>query len=146
MALIKCSECGHNVSDRAEMCPNCGCPIEKKIYCEECGQELSMNDRKCPNCGCPTKDNNEKAQHLTNTVEEKQIDEEYKQHLLNKASSYRKGGWTVMILVLICIIFDAIFLQSGFLLNIPFYILMFVGVYFVSKAKNIEEKVKFKRY
>ena len=51
-----------------------------------------------------------------------------------------------MILALICIIFDAIFLQSGFLLNIPSYILMFVGVYFVSKAKNIEEKVKFNRY
>lgn len=28
MALIKCNECGHEVSDRASMCPNCGCPIE----------------------------------------------------------------------------------------------------------------------
>ena len=28
MALIKCKECGHEVSDRASMCPNCGCPIE----------------------------------------------------------------------------------------------------------------------
>ena len=27
MALIKCSECGHEVSDRASACPNCGCPI-----------------------------------------------------------------------------------------------------------------------
>ena len=27
MALIKCSECGHEVSDRATACPNCGCPI-----------------------------------------------------------------------------------------------------------------------
>ena len=26
MALIKCTECGHVVSDRAPMCPNCGCP------------------------------------------------------------------------------------------------------------------------
>ena len=28
MALIKCNECGHEVSDKASMCPNCGCPIE----------------------------------------------------------------------------------------------------------------------
>lgn len=28
MALIKCNECGHEVSDKASMCPNCSCPIE----------------------------------------------------------------------------------------------------------------------
>ena len=28
MALIKCNECGHEVSDKAQSCPNCGCPIE----------------------------------------------------------------------------------------------------------------------
>ena len=28
MALIKCTECGHEVSDKASACPNCGCPIE----------------------------------------------------------------------------------------------------------------------
>lgn len=26
MALIKCSECGADISDKAEMCPNCGNP------------------------------------------------------------------------------------------------------------------------
>lgn len=30
MALIKCSECGKEVSDMASQCPNCGCPILKK--------------------------------------------------------------------------------------------------------------------
>ncbi len=29
MALIKCKECGHEVSDKASACPNCGCPIER---------------------------------------------------------------------------------------------------------------------
>lgn len=28
MALIKCPECGRNVSDKASACPNCGCPVE----------------------------------------------------------------------------------------------------------------------
>lgn len=27
MALINCQECGKKISDRAESCPNCGCPI-----------------------------------------------------------------------------------------------------------------------
>ena len=27
MALIKCSECGKEVSDKAKACPNCGNPI-----------------------------------------------------------------------------------------------------------------------
>lgn len=33
MALIKCSECGKEVSDKATACPNCGCPIS--VTCEE---------------------------------------------------------------------------------------------------------------
>lgn len=27
MALIKCPECGNTVSDKANSCPNCGCPV-----------------------------------------------------------------------------------------------------------------------
>jgi len=30
MALIKCTECGHMISDRATKCPKCGCPTTKK--------------------------------------------------------------------------------------------------------------------
>lgn len=29
MALIECKDYGHKVSDKAECCPNCGCPIEE---------------------------------------------------------------------------------------------------------------------
>jgi DNA-directed RNA polymerase subunit RPC12/RpoP len=31
MALIKCSECGHEVSDKAEACPGCGAPISVMV-------------------------------------------------------------------------------------------------------------------
>ncbi|MBN2326857.1 MAG: zinc ribbon domain-containing protein [Candidatus Omnitrophica bacterium] len=30
MALIECPECSKQISDKAESCPNCGCPIKKK--------------------------------------------------------------------------------------------------------------------
>ena len=35
MALSKCKECGHLVSDKASACPNCGCPIERVGVFEE---------------------------------------------------------------------------------------------------------------
>ncbi len=28
MAMIKCTECGKEISDRATSCPNCGCPVD----------------------------------------------------------------------------------------------------------------------
>ena len=31
--LIKCTECNHDVSDKAEKCPNCGCPVEEIKKC-----------------------------------------------------------------------------------------------------------------
>ena len=30
MALIKCSECGHMISDKATKCPKCGCPTKEE--------------------------------------------------------------------------------------------------------------------
>jgi hypothetical protein len=33
MALIKCKECGHEVSTQAVSCPNCGTVIKKKTGC-----------------------------------------------------------------------------------------------------------------
>ena len=29
MAMIKCPECGKDISDKAAACPNCGCPVAK---------------------------------------------------------------------------------------------------------------------
>ena len=55
MALIKCTGCGHDVSDKATVCPHCGCPIpqEKRNICKECGEPIPDNASICPNCGCP---------------------------------------------------------------------------------------------
>lgn len=38
MALIKCPECGAQISDRARKCPSCGCPIEEIL------KEMSTQD------------------------------------------------------------------------------------------------------
>ena len=55
MALISCPECGHDVSDQAEACPNCGFPIaeESMASCPECRQPVTDWGQPCPNCGYP---------------------------------------------------------------------------------------------
>lgn len=35
MALIKCGECGNQVSDKASSCPKCGAPISENIQVVE---------------------------------------------------------------------------------------------------------------
>lgn len=54
MAIIKCPECGHPVSDKAPTCPNCGVEIAgKTTTCPNCGTVYFSNQDKCPNCHCP---------------------------------------------------------------------------------------------
>ena len=53
MALIKCKECGAQISDQATTCPKCGAPVERMIFCSECGTQMNENTKACPNCGCP---------------------------------------------------------------------------------------------
>jgi RNA polymerase subunit RPABC4/transcription elongation factor Spt4 len=56
MAMIKCKECGKEMSDHAIICPNCGCE-NSIIFCLECNKQLSSKASICPNCGCPVKKN-----------------------------------------------------------------------------------------
>lgn len=62
MALIKCTNCEKEISDKAKVCPQCGQPVvldipvqevASSILCEECGTEILEGLDVCPNCGCP---------------------------------------------------------------------------------------------
>lgn len=52
MALINCKECDKEFSDKAQACPNCGCPLENKqsnivynkTFTEECPIEIRGNE------------------------------------------------------------------------------------------------------
>lgn len=64
MALIICVECGKSISDKSEICPNCGCPtkesikeIEKKKFkenyfysCPICRKEYPNGTLECDVC------------------------------------------------------------------------------------------------
>lgn len=60
MALIKCVECGNDVSDKAAYCPKCGKAVNSisenkgektNNLCKECGQEIDLVTGICLNCG-----------------------------------------------------------------------------------------------
>ena len=56
MALINCYECGKQISDAAQACPNCGAPVkapEKKKFCKYCGVQIEAGTSFCPSCGKP---------------------------------------------------------------------------------------------
>lgn len=51
MAMIKCPECGHVVSDRAPSCPSCGAKIENEVIkCTVCGEAYFKEQAECPHC------------------------------------------------------------------------------------------------
>ena len=66
--LIRCDECGQNVSDKASACPHCGAPVlrfrkgksvdvaspdsdEMSIVCPQCGSGYCIGEIRCPRCG-----------------------------------------------------------------------------------------------
>lgn len=51
--LIRCPECGHQVSDQAKTCPSCGIDIAGNIIrCPQCGEVLLKDWAECPHCHC----------------------------------------------------------------------------------------------
>lgn len=75
MALINCVQCGKQISDKAMVCPNCGCNVDAKVdciktkICRECGNELEKDDLVCSNCGCPFEEHEKKSIEQPQQVE-----------------------------------------------------------------------------
>lgn len=66
MALIKCIECGTQISDKSECCVHCGAPtsisLKSLTPCPECGEMVEKTASKCPMCGYPMVIQNSKIQ------------------------------------------------------------------------------------
>lgn len=61
MALIICTECGREFSDKAEACPNCGCPTEY-LKCEFQKEQIQT-----------TEDNESKQETAAEYVSDKNV-------------------------------------------------------------------------
>lgn len=81
MSLIKCPQCGKNISDKAAKCPNCGYVINRGnnsvhqnlIRCTDCGALINSNSATCPNCGGPINPPINSIQQQWNTVPQQVI-------------------------------------------------------------------------
>ena len=73
MALIKCSECGKEFSDKASACPNCGCPTSEMVespIAEDQEHNLDAIWKTVPG-----KNNSSIKPHITQKVSAVKIDE-----------------------------------------------------------------------
>lgn len=70
MAIIKCPECGGNVSDMAKACPHCGFELNR---CPECGGIIKEGVSNCPHCGIEVSKDKE-AELLSNEATKEQAE------------------------------------------------------------------------
>lgn len=65
MALIKCPECGKEISDKAQDCIHCGYKLNKN-FCPECHNAVGDSDSICHSCGY-----NLRQKNINNSVNKK---------------------------------------------------------------------------
>lgn len=72
MAMIKCPECGQEISNKAKKCVHCGkVIIEEKAdikICNECGKENPIDVTECVHCGCPFEEEKEPNKIIEESV------------------------------------------------------------------------------
>lgn len=66
MAIIKCPECGHHISDKAPTCPSCGVEIAGKVVkCSACGEVYFKEQQLCPHCHIVNQQNEVEKESVT---------------------------------------------------------------------------------
>ena len=120
MSLIKCPECGQEVSSKAPTCPHCGVRIEANIKrCPVCNSYVLMDAERCPHC--QTKfvvdddhhaHNDEQASHLS-SEEATKVTHDYEESPVgetgNDAQDYghtptkKDAPWYLLLLAIIII-------------------------------------------
>lgn len=102
--IMKCPECGHQVSDLADTCPSCGIAIAGNITkCPHCGGTMLANQTVCPNClESVSSKTPRRQQNIEDTVTEQPQPEQpqpEQPEALKKKS--HKGLWATLIVALV---------------------------------------------
>ena len=125
MALIKCNNCGRSVSDRATVCPHCGCDLHvakdannetdnhseneqnpNLTTCPSCGSLVSKKAKVCPKCGqsiLTVSTQNQNATENSLNIDEYDCSEE---HSANRGLLSIVGILTVIALVFAAFLFS----------------------------------------
>lgn len=108
MALIRCPECGQEISDRAPQCVHCGVRF---TVCPECGEAYVADLAACPSCGYATaveeKDAETDEAQYEGELNVKALHEEWKpeskEALLGKIASWTHLGMVAFTLLLLVV-------------------------------------------
>lgn len=111
MAIIKCPECGHQISDKAPVCPSCGVEIAGKIEkCPYCGEVFFKSEGVCPHCHKPVKAANEIVQTEVTEPETTTVMPETKPEQPSQGNNSTKKKNTNRTILIISVILAAIVL------------------------------------
>lgn len=53
---LLCSKCGAELDEKAQVCTQCGAPVNATVKCPECKTINTLNDKYCSKCGYKLKD------------------------------------------------------------------------------------------
>ena len=100
MAIIKCPECQHEVSDMARQCPFCGVDIAGNlIICPDCGKTLLKTTQKCPNCSCDVSSTPAIPSTFINSVKTEETNP-----VKNLPEGKKEGKWGKKVLVTLIVV------------------------------------------
>lgn len=126
MTLIKCNECGKEISDKAEICVNCGNPIQKEIEKEKLKNRKSFDD-------------------LTKEEKKQLLD------IMNSEGAYHNGFTIIITLMGILAIIGFFIGVFGGLISSNSFLTMFgigclISVVIISICSNTYNTSKLKQY
>lgn len=132
MALIKCPECGKEISDKAEACPHCGISFKTENnravnkyetvlcpYCKKTYVKLKDSGDGCPYCGKPAVEKaSESKSPIPEKLKEPEKPKDFKElGVLKNLFELKKGVLLIGILV-ICVCLLGIILLSKHFKNV----------------------------
>lgn len=106
--LIKCSECGKEVSDKANTCPNCGAPVQNNDNKEK---ELKDLARKVVYKEIDSKELHNTLQDKGYTIQE--VSKYFKEYEQEKIDNSNIGGALAVIIGIILFVVGAYFMMNG---------------------------------
>lgn len=128
MALIKCPNCGNEVSDKADHCVHCGYALTGKsqtgrggdVICPECGHRAYPEKGHCPRCGCPIAGAVERHPSGFNSSEQpgsktpKGSGAHAKHRHSRKKKSHKKAGVIVAVVIIVVAVVGGAFGYSQY--------------------------------
>lgn len=106
--LIKCSECGKEVSDKANTCPNCGAPVQNNDNKEK---ELKDLAKKVVYKEIDSKELHNILQDKGYTIQE--VSKYFKEYEQEKIDNSNIGGALAVIIGIIIFVIGAYFMMNG---------------------------------